>query len=89
MCILKGKSGFNVDEILKVKADDLCTKICSGEIKSLDVVKACVARIKRTNSKVGAFLKLNEKKSLEQAECSDRKIESGEKLIFWKVFLLA
>ncbi|MDR2666370.1 MAG: Asp-tRNA(Asn)/Glu-tRNA(Gln) amidotransferase subunit GatA [Endomicrobium sp.] len=71
-----------MDEILKVKADDLCKKICSGEIKSLDVVKAYVARIKRTNSKVGAFLKLNEKKSLEQAACSDRKIESGEKCDF-------
>ncbi|GMO66800.1 MAG: Asp-tRNA(Asn)/Glu-tRNA(Gln) amidotransferase subunit GatA [Endomicrobiia bacterium] len=67
-----------MDEILKVKAYDLCVQVCSGKIKSLDVVKAYVARIKKIDSKIGAFLKLNEKKSLEQAVYSDRRIKSGE-----------
>jgi len=68
-----------MEEILKVKADDLRTKIYSGEIKSVDVVKACLIRIKETDCKVKAFLKLNEEKSLEQAAHSDRKVERGEK----------
>ncbi|MDR1511714.1 MAG: Asp-tRNA(Asn)/Glu-tRNA(Gln) amidotransferase subunit GatA [Endomicrobium sp.] len=69
-----------MDEILKIKANDLRSKICSGEVKSLNIVKACVTRIKKTDSKIRSFLKLNENKLLEQeATCSDKKIESGKK----------
>ncbi|MDR1784769.1 MAG: Asp-tRNA(Asn)/Glu-tRNA(Gln) amidotransferase subunit GatA [Endomicrobium sp.] len=68
-----------MDEILKFKANDLRAKICSGEVKSLDIIKSCVTRIKRTDLKIGAFLKLNEAKSLEQATYSDKKIKNDER----------
>jgi aspartyl-tRNA(Asn)/glutamyl-tRNA(Gln) amidotransferase subunit A len=68
-----------MNEILKMKVKELKTKICSGEVKSVDAVKACFDRIKEADSKVKAFLKLNEKVSLKQAEESDNKIKVGAK----------
>lgn len=68
-----------MDEILKSTADSLSTKICSGEVQSVDVVKACYKRIKETDSKVKAFLKLNEEQALKQAAAVDGKIKSGIK----------
>jgi len=68
-----------MDEILKVKASELRTKVHSGEIKSVNIIEACLTRIKGTDFKVKAFLKLSEGRSLKQAAHSDEKIEKGEK----------
>ncbi|MDR1401278.1 MAG: Asp-tRNA(Asn)/Glu-tRNA(Gln) amidotransferase subunit GatA [Endomicrobium sp.] len=71
-----------MDEILKIRADDLRTKIYLGKTKSLDIVKACVARVKEADSRVGAFLKLNEEESLEQAVHSDKRVKNNEECGF-------
>jgi aspartyl-tRNA(Asn)/glutamyl-tRNA(Gln) amidotransferase subunit A len=71
-----------MDEILKTRVKDLCSKIRSGQIKSTEIVKACFKRIKETEPKVKAFLKLNEDRSLKQAAQVDDKIKAGVKCGF-------
>jgi aspartyl-tRNA(Asn)/glutamyl-tRNA(Gln) amidotransferase subunit A len=66
-----------MDEILKIRAEDLRTKICSGEIKSTDVVKSCFKFIEKIDDKVKAFLRLNRECSLKQAMKSDNKNETN------------
>ncbi len=66
-----------MDKILKIRVKDLCAKIRFGQIKSIEIVKACFKRIKETDPKVKAFLKLNEERSLRQAAQSDDKIKTG------------
>ncbi len=68
-----------MEEILKLSVKDLRTKICAGEVKSVDAVTAGIKRIKEADSTVKAFLKLNEESALKAAAESDRKIEKGEK----------
>jgi aspartyl-tRNA(Asn)/glutamyl-tRNA(Gln) amidotransferase subunit A len=68
-----------MNEILKTRAKELKTKICAGELKSVDVVKACFERIKEADPKVKAFLKLNEKQSIRQAEDVDNKLKDSAK----------
>ncbi|MDR2426793.1 MAG: Asp-tRNA(Asn)/Glu-tRNA(Gln) amidotransferase subunit GatA [Endomicrobium sp.] len=68
-----------MDEILTVSVKDLRIKILSGEVKSVDAVKACYKRIKEVEPKVKAFLKLNEEQALKHAAASDKKIKSGVK----------
>ncbi|MDR1418719.1 MAG: Asp-tRNA(Asn)/Glu-tRNA(Gln) amidotransferase subunit GatA [Endomicrobium sp.] len=55
-----------------IRAKELRTKICSGEVKSADVVKECFSCIKETDPKVKAFLKLNETSALLQAQQVDK-----------------
>jgi aspartyl-tRNA(Asn)/glutamyl-tRNA(Gln) amidotransferase subunit A len=66
-----------MDEILKTRVKDLFAKIRSGQIKSTEFVKACFKRIKETEPKVKAFLKLNEDRSLKQAAQADYKVKTG------------
>jgi aspartyl-tRNA(Asn)/glutamyl-tRNA(Gln) amidotransferase subunit A len=68
-----------MNEILKIKAKELKTKICSHEIKSEELVKACFEHVRKVEPKVKAFLKLNENYSLRQAEKVDNKLKSGGK----------
>jgi aspartyl-tRNA(Asn)/glutamyl-tRNA(Gln) amidotransferase subunit A len=59
--------------LIMIGAKELRTKICSKELKSVDVIKRCFNRIKEVDAKVKAFLKLNEINALEQAEQVDKK----------------
>jgi aspartyl-tRNA(Asn)/glutamyl-tRNA(Gln) amidotransferase subunit A len=68
-----------MNEILKMKVKELKTKICSDEIRSEEVVKACFERIRKAEPKIKAFLKLNEDHSLKQAKEVDNKVKSGAK----------
>jgi aspartyl-tRNA(Asn)/glutamyl-tRNA(Gln) amidotransferase subunit A len=68
-----------MDDILKIGADKLRQKISSGEISSVDAVKACYKRIAEVEPKVRAFLKLNEEQALKHAQKSDEKIKSGQR----------
>jgi len=56
----------------------------AGEMKSVDAVKACFDRIKKTDGKVKAFLALNEKEALEKAAEADAKNASGSKRGFFE-----
>jgi len=71
-----------MDEILKIRVEELRTKIYSGEIECVDIVKACLARIKETDFKIKAFLKLNEERSLKHAARSGGKVKNGEECGF-------
>lgn len=68
-----------MSDILKTSVKELRTKICSGEIKSIDAVNSCYKRIDKTDSKVQAFLKLNKEEALMRARESDDKIRTGAK----------
>lgn len=68
-----------MDEILKMPVKDLYTRICAGETKSVDAVKACFDRIKAVDGKVKSFLLLNEKEALEKAAKVDANTASGAK----------
>ncbi|MDR2436483.1 MAG: Asp-tRNA(Asn)/Glu-tRNA(Gln) amidotransferase subunit GatA [Endomicrobium sp.] len=70
---------ITMNEILKMRVKELKTKICAGELKSVDLVKACFERIKETDPKVKAFLKLNKEQSIRQAKDVDNKLKNGTK----------
>lgn len=71
-----------MDEILKNTVKDLSVKICSGEVKSVDIVKACYEHIKEVDPKIKAFLKLNEEQALKRAADCDDKVRAGAKCGF-------
>ena len=71
-----------MDEILKMTVKNLYTRICAGETKSVDAVKACFGRIKETDGKIKAFLMLNEKEALEKAAKADKNAASGARCGF-------
>jgi len=54
-------------------------KLDDGEITSVELAKACLARIKEANKKLNACLTVCEKEALKEAEAADKKIKKGEK----------
>lgn len=64
-----------------IRAKELKTKISSGQIKSEDIVMECFDRIKKTDSKIKAFLRLNEESALERAREIDKKETYGQGLL--------
>ncbi|MCA6072645.1 MAG: Asp-tRNA(Asn)/Glu-tRNA(Gln) amidotransferase subunit GatA [Endomicrobium sp.] len=62
-----------------IGAKDIKTKICLGEIRSVDTVKDHFKRIKKTDPKVKAFLRLSEENALNQAEQIDNKDRKNAK----------
>ncbi|AKL98202.1 Asp-tRNA(Asn)/Glu-tRNA(Gln) amidotransferase subunit GatA [Endomicrobium proavitum] len=68
-----------MDDILKTSVKELRIKLCSGEVTSTDVVKACYKQIKEAEPKIKAFLKTGEEFALKQAAISDDKTKSGAK----------
>jgi aspartyl-tRNA(Asn)/glutamyl-tRNA(Gln) amidotransferase subunit A len=58
--------------VTMIKVKELKTKICLGKTESANVVRACFDRIKKVDPKIKAFLKLNEEKSLKQAQQIDK-----------------
>jgi aspartyl-tRNA(Asn)/glutamyl-tRNA(Gln) amidotransferase subunit A len=62
-----------MNEFLKIKTEDLRIKICSGEIKSVDVIRSCFKLIRKIDDKVKAFLRLNIEHSLKRAAQLDKK----------------
>ena len=59
---------------------DAHAKLSSKEISSLELVKACIERIKKTDKKVHAFLATDFANAEKQAKEVDKKIKKGEKL---------
>ena len=55
-------------------------KLSNKEITSLELTKACIERIKKTDEKVHAFLATDFENALKQAKEVDKKIKKGEKL---------
>ncbi|MDR3281822.1 MAG: hypothetical protein LBS78_02190, partial [Endomicrobium sp.] len=65
-----------MDKVLKNTVSSLSAEIRYGKVKSLSVVKTCLNHIKKNDSKLKAFLRLNEEKSLKQAEESDVRVKT-------------
>jgi len=59
---------------------DAHQKLSDKEISSLELTKACIERIKKTDKKVHAFLATDFKNAEKQAKEADKKIKNGTKL---------
>lgn len=67
-----------MNEILKLTITELIEKLKSRELRSVDVTKACLERIKERNEKINAFITVTENEALAMAEKSDQKLDDGE-----------
>jgi aspartyl-tRNA(Asn)/glutamyl-tRNA(Gln) amidotransferase subunit A len=67
-----------MNDILKLTISELIEKLKSRELRSVDVTKACLDRIKSRNEKINAFITITEEEALKQAEISDHKLDDGE-----------
>jgi aspartyl-tRNA(Asn)/glutamyl-tRNA(Gln) amidotransferase subunit A len=65
-----------LNELTIKQAQELLKK---GEITSVDLTKACLARIKKVDGKVKACLAVCEKEALKEAKEADEKIKKGGK----------
>jgi aspartyl-tRNA(Asn)/glutamyl-tRNA(Gln) amidotransferase subunit A len=68
------------NEIIKLNAKDIATKIANGELSSVEVTQAHFDRIKKVDERVHAFLHLTKESALSDAAKVDAKIKDGEKL---------
>tara|TARA_Y100001960_G_scaffold333808_1_gene441140 strand:+ start:3346 stop:4788 length:1443 start_codon:yes stop_codon:yes gene_type:complete len=67
-----------MNEILKLTITELIEKLKSRELRSVDVTKACLERIKERNEKINAYITICEEEALEMAAKSDQKLDDGE-----------
>ena len=66
--------------MLEKSATEMATALESGEVSSVELTKAHLARIDEVDSKVKAFLHVDKAGALAQAEDVDKRRKSGEKL---------
>jgi aspartyl-tRNA(Asn)/glutamyl-tRNA(Gln) amidotransferase subunit A len=59
--------------ILQRTARELLRRLEAGEISSVELTTACIERISATDDRVGAFLRVDEKRALAQAAAVDAK----------------
>jgi len=62
----------------KLTIVEAAKKLADGEITSVELTKACLARIKEVDDKIKACLAVCEEVALEQAEQADRRLKRGE-----------
>ncbi|MCX5782760.1 MAG: Asp-tRNA(Asn)/Glu-tRNA(Gln) amidotransferase subunit GatA [Elusimicrobia bacterium] len=62
----------------KLSATELSQKIKSRQIKSAEVVSACLETIQAKDSKIKAFVSILEKEALKKAKTIDEKISKGD-----------
>lgn len=55
-------------------------KLSRKEISSVEITKACLEEIKKTNKDLNAFITITEEEALEKAKEVDHKIKEGEKI---------
>lgn len=67
-----------MNEILKLTMTELIEKLKTREVRSVDVTKACLERIKERNEKINAYITITEEEALAMAEKSDQKLDDGE-----------
>ncbi|KFE67712.1 Asp-tRNA(Asn)/Glu-tRNA(Gln) amidotransferase subunit GatA [Hyalangium minutum] len=64
-------------ELTDLSMLELAAKLAAGEVSSVEVTRACLARIAQVDGKVKAFLCLDEKGALAAAEASDARRKAG------------
>ncbi|KAI5642150.1 amidase domain-containing protein [Phthorimaea operculella] len=79
-----GKTGENIppitDDILKKPAIEVARKIRNKEITSVEVVEACIRRIKDVNSALNCFVEDRFELALKEAREADELISSGKEV---------
>ncbi len=63
-----------------LSATDAAAQIREGTLSSVDLTKACLARIEETDPQIGAWAYLNSEQALEQAEAMDALRKQGKPL---------
>jgi len=58
---------------------ELGRKLASGELSSVEAVRACLARVDRYDGKVKAFLRVDREGALTQAAAADRRRKEGKR----------
>ena len=66
-------------DIIKLSATDIAAKIASGEITAVDAAKAFIEQIKKSESKVDAYLYFNENEVLSDAAAVQEEIDALKK----------
>jgi aspartyl-tRNA(Asn)/glutamyl-tRNA(Gln) amidotransferase subunit A len=69
-----------MNELLKLSAAEIGSKIAAGSLTSVEITKACFEQIHAVDAQVGAFLCLDEERALAAAAAIDARIAAGEKL---------
>jgi len=64
-------------ELTDLSMLELAAKLAAGEVSSVEVTRACLARVAQVDGKVKAFLRLDEKGALASAEASDARRKAG------------
>ena len=67
-----------MNDILKLTITELIEKLKTRELRSVDVTKAALERIKERNDSINAYITICEEEALKQAEISDQKLDDGE-----------
>lgn len=67
-----------MNDILKLTLTELIEKLKTREVRSVDVTKVCLERIKQRNPEINAYITICEEEALKQAEISDQKLDDGE-----------
>ena len=58
---------------------ELGRKLAAGELSSVEVVRACLARVDRLDGRVKAFLRVDREGALAQADAADRRCKDGKR----------
>ncbi|MGZ3479006.1 MAG: Asp-tRNA(Asn)/Glu-tRNA(Gln) amidotransferase subunit GatA [Myxococcaceae bacterium] len=66
-------------ELTELSMLALGKKLGSGELSSVEAVRACLARVDRFDGKVKAFLRVDREGALAQAEAADRRRKEGKR----------
>ncbi len=66
-------------ELTELSMLALGKKLGSGELSSVEAVRACLARVDRFDGKVKAFLRVDREGALAQAEAADRRRKDGKR----------
>lgn len=67
-----------MQDILKLTMTELIEKLKTREVRSVDVTKVCLERIKERNEKINAYITITEEEALAMAEKSDQRLDDGE-----------
>src|ERR1051325_9981525 len=57
---------------------ELATKLSKREASSREITQSCLDQIKRVDEKIHAFINVDEKDALAQADAADKEIASGK-----------
>lgn len=69
-------------ELKNLDLTQIHRKLVEHEVSSVELTKACLARIKKIDSKIRAFILVDEEKALEQAKNADQELADKENISY-------